>query len=274
MRHAPGAAYCDTGELLRQKPQVFGKLPGRERHSAHRRDVTDEAAVTLVVTKATPAIHWQAPSSIPRGSVLGEAQLNASAPIPGKFTYSPAAGTPLEAGTHTLSVTFTPVDTFNYTPAQASVTVEVYETAHTTINWFNPATISYGTPLTEAELNASASAHGTLVYSPGLGNVLPPGTHTLRVSFTPSDTRRDSSAEASVEIIVEPLPNVDELFAAAVQTSLPQSGNARSKSSAHADRNTGSSGSATAAKVQRETRSYKGAIYEKGDDGQWHLQQK
>jgi hypothetical protein len=24
----------------------------------------------------------------------------------------------------------------------------------------------------------------------------------------------------------------------------------------------------------RETRTYKGAIYEKGDDGQWHLQQK
>lgn len=233
-----------------------------------------QAAVTLVVNKATPAIEWHAPASIPGGSPLGEAELNASAAIPGKFTYSPAAGVALEPGTHTLSVTFTPVDTFNYTSAQTSVAVEVYETAHTTINWFNPATISYGTPLTEAELNANASAHGTLVYSPGLGNVLPPGTHTLRAAFTPSDTRRDSAAEASVELIVEPLANVDELFAAATQTSIPQAGNARSKSSPHADRNNGSNGSSPAAKVQRETRSYKGAIYEKGDDGQWHLQQK
>jgi hypothetical protein len=27
-------------------------------------------------------------------------------------------------------------------------------------------------------------------------------------------------------------------------------------------------------KSKRETRTYKGAIYEKGEDGQWHLQQK
>jgi hypothetical protein len=233
-----------------------------------------QAAVSLVVTKAVPSVHWQAPAPIPGGTLLGEAQLNASASIPGKFTYSPAAGNALEPGAHTLSVTFTPVDTFNYTPAQASVSLEVYETAATTISWLNPPAIAYGTPLSEAELNASASAQGTLVYAPATGNILPPGTHTLRVAFTPADPQSWAPAETSVEIIVESLPNMDELLAAAVQSSVPQSSHGRSKSPAHAERNNGTSGSATAAKVQRETRTYKGAIYEKGEDGQWHLQQK
>jgi len=233
-----------------------------------------QAAISLVVTKAIPSLHWQTPAPVPGGTLLGDAQLSASAPIPGKFTYSPAAGTALEPGAHTLSVTFTPTDTFNYMPAKASVPLEVYETAPTTISWLNPAMIAYGTPLSEAELNATASNQGTLVYGPGAGNVLPPGTHTLKVAFTPADARSYAPAEASVEIVVEPLPNVDELLAAAAYSSLPPTGNARSKAPAHADRNTGSSGSATAATVQRETRTYKGAVYEKGDDGQWHLQQK
>jgi Flp pilus assembly CpaE family ATPase len=233
-----------------------------------------QAATSLIVVKAAPTITWHAPSPIPCGTALGEEQLHASAPIPGKFEYSPAAGQTLQAGEHTLTVTFTPDDTFNYTPANASVQLEVYETAPTAITWCNPPMIAYGTPLSEAELNASASAPGTLAYAPPVGNVLAPGTHTLKVRFTPADGRKDSTAEASVEIIVESLPNIDELLAAAMPTALPHSGNPRSKNSAPADRNTGSSGSATAAKVQRETRTYKGAVYEKGDDGQWHLQQK
>ncbi len=233
-----------------------------------------QAATSLVVVKAAPSIAWNGPSPIPSGTTLGEEQLNASAPMPGKFAYSPAAGESLQAGAHTLTVTFTPDDTFNYTAANATVQLEVYETAPTAITWCNPPMIAYGTPLSDAELNASASAQGTLVYAPPAGNVLAPGTHTLTVKFTPADARKDSPAEASVEIIVESLPNIDELLAAATQSSLPHSGNARSKGSAPTDRNTGSSGSAAAARVQRETRSYKGAVYEKGDDGQWHLQQK
>jgi Flp pilus assembly CpaE family ATPase len=230
-----------------------------------------QAAITLIVTKATPAIQWHAPSPIPFGTALGEGQLNASASIPGKFVYSPAAGEMLEPGVHTLSVNFTPTDTFNYTPSQASASVEFYETAPTTITWCNPSMIAYGIPLSEVELNATASAAGTLDYAPGDGDVLAPGTHTLTVSFTPSDPRRDSPAVTSVQLVVEALPDIEDLLATASRS---HSGAPAGRGFAHADRETGSSGSQTAAKVQRETRTYKGAVYEKGDDGQWHLQQK
>jgi Flp pilus assembly CpaE family ATPase len=233
-----------------------------------------QAAIKLVVVKATPAITWNAPSPLAAGTPLSDVQLNASAPIPGKFAYTPSRGETLAAGTQTLSVTFTPADTHNYTPAQASVQIEVYEPARTNIVWGTRTMIAYGTPLSDAELNASVSAAGTLDYSPSVGNVLPPGSHTLTVTFTPSDPQKDSPATATAEVVVEAVPNVDELLAAAVDSLSAHTGSAAGASSTNGDRKTGSRGSANAAKVQRETRTYKGAIYEKGEDGQWHLQQK
>jgi hypothetical protein len=48
--------------------------------------------------------------------------------VPGTFTYNPAAGTVLPAGNgQTLSVTFTPTDTTDYTPATARVTINVQQ---------------------------------------------------------------------------------------------------------------------------------------------------
>ena len=45
---------------------------------------------------------------------------------PGTFAYTPAAGTVLDAGNgQTLSVTFTPTDTTDYTTATATATINV-----------------------------------------------------------------------------------------------------------------------------------------------------
>jgi hypothetical protein len=45
--------------------------------------------------------------------------------VAGSFTYNPAAGTKLNAGTHTLSANFTPTDTTNYNNASAQVQIVV-----------------------------------------------------------------------------------------------------------------------------------------------------
>jgi hypothetical protein len=79
---------------------------------------------TLVVTQASPTITWATPAPITYGTVLGAAQLNAAS-VPGTFTYTPAAGTLLSAGSHTLSTTFTPADTVDYAGATAQVTITV-----------------------------------------------------------------------------------------------------------------------------------------------------
>jgi hypothetical protein len=83
------------------------------------------ATGTLVINKATPVIAWTTPAYIMSGTSLGNAQLTATANMPGVFQYTPAAGTALGVGTHQLSVTFTPTDAVNYHTATASVQLTV-----------------------------------------------------------------------------------------------------------------------------------------------------
>ena len=66
-----------------------------------------------------------APDPIVYGTALGSGQLDATANVPGTFSYTPAAGTILGLGSHTLSVTFTPSDTLDYTTATATTTITV-----------------------------------------------------------------------------------------------------------------------------------------------------
>ena len=103
----------------------------------------------------------------------------------GTFTYTPSAGTVLTAGSgQTLSVSFTPTDTTDYTTATATATINVAK-ATPSIPWTNPADITYGTALSSAQLDATASVAGTFTYTPAPGTVLDAGIRqTLSVSFS------------------------------------------------------------------------------------------
>lgn len=70
-------------------------------------------------------ITWATPASISYGTALSSSQLNATTPVAGTFSYTPAAGSVLQAGQHTLSVTFTPTDTTNYQSITSSVLLNV-----------------------------------------------------------------------------------------------------------------------------------------------------
>ena len=48
--------------------------------------------VTLKVLKATPVITWANPADIIYGTALSATQLNATANVPGTFTYTPPRG--------------------------------------------------------------------------------------------------------------------------------------------------------------------------------------
>jgi hypothetical protein len=73
--------------------------------------------------------------------------------------------------------------------------------------------------------------------------------------------------------MVEGLPNIESLLKAGTQT-LPTPSDSEHQA-AIADSNSGESHNSKPPRREgeRETRTYKGAIYEKGEDGQWHLQQ-
>jgi hypothetical protein len=78
-----------------------------------------------------------------------------------------------------------------------------------TIVWPTPAPIVYGTALSGAQLDATASVPGTFVYSPAAGAMLTVGQQLLQVTFTPTDTVHYSTATASVMLTVLPVtPNV------------------------------------------------------------------
>jgi hypothetical protein len=171
---------------------------------------TATATVSLVINKATPTVTWATPSSIVYGTALSATQLNATASVAGSFVYSPALGVVPTAGTDTLSVTFTPTDTSNYTTASATVQLVVGK-ATPVITWATPAAITYGTALSATQLNASASVAGSFVYSPALGSVPAFGTDTLTVSFTPTDTLNYTTASATVSLTVNRAPTSTSL---------------------------------------------------------------
>jgi N-acetylneuraminic acid mutarotase len=167
---------------------------------------TATASVALTVTQDSPTITWSKPASIVYGTALGSTQLNATATyggatVAGTYIYSPAAGTILPAGTQTLTVTFTPTDTTDYATVSASTTITVTQ-ATPVITWQNPASIDYGTALSSAQLDATASVSGTFAYSPAAGTVLSAGSQTLSVTFTPSDATDYTTATASVTLTV------------------------------------------------------------------------
>ena len=162
---------------------------------------TATKTVTLVVNQKTPTITWSNPAAITYGIPLSLTQLDASTGPAGTFVYTPAKGTVLGAGSHTLSVSFTPTDTTDYTTATKTVTL-VVDKKTPTITWGNPAAITYGTPLSLTQLDAKTGPAGTFVYTPAKGTVLGAGSHTLSVTFTPTDTTDYNTATKTATLVV------------------------------------------------------------------------
>jgi len=232
----------------------------------------------VTLRAGTPVVTWPAPAPIVYGTAIGLSQLNATANVPGVFWYSHTSGTVLNAGSHTLSVTFDP-DSSNYANATSSVTLDVLKatpvisvsagtftyngsaraataSAHgvngvaltpvvvtydgsatppvnagsyavvgrydgsanyiaasasatltiakaaPAVMWPSPSTISYGTALGAAQLNATANVPGSFSYAPAAGAILDAGARTLTATFTPSDTTNYSGATASTTLSV------------------------------------------------------------------------
>ncbi|MFZ0927649.1 MAG: Ig-like domain repeat protein, partial [Syntrophobacteraceae bacterium] len=193
-----GTASLSTSTLTGGSHSITAVYGGDTNYST-----STSPAISLTVNKATPAITWANPAAIAYGTALSSTQLDATASVPGTFAYTPPAGTVLKAGTgQTLSVTFTPTDTTDYTTATATVTINV-NTATPAITWASPASIAYGTALGSTQLDASASVLGTFAYTPPAGTVLKAGAgQTLSVTFTPTDTTDYTTATATVTVTV------------------------------------------------------------------------
>ena len=132
-----------------------------------RDDVMLVSWTTGTCAKTTPTITWEAPAAITYGTALSATQLNATGSVAGSFVYTPAAGTVLGSGTHTLQADFTPTNTAAYNSATKSVSI--------TVNKAEQAT------LTVTDMPAEAQAYDTSFTVGSAG-----GSGTGAVSFSAS----------------------------------------------------------------------------------------
>ncbi|MFM1769796.1 MAG: hypothetical protein RJA22_2325 [Verrucomicrobiota bacterium] len=160
-------------------------------------------SVSIDVLPAMPPLVWTNPPALSYGGSLSVTQLNATAGIPGTFTYVPPAGTMLPVGnSQVLAVIFTPGDTSNYVPVTRTVLLNVVP-ARPPITWNTPADLPEGTPLSGVQLNAASPIPGSFVYQPPSGTMLAAGSAQLLTAiFTPTDPGNYLSVTQSVRINV------------------------------------------------------------------------
>ena len=165
--------------------------------------------VDLQVNKATQTIAWTAPDAITYGTPLGNTQLNATVAgvkdgtPAGTLSYEPVANTLLNVGTYTLKVTAAETDDYNEAVKTVNLTVNK---ADQVISWATPAAITYGTKLSDTQLNATVagvsggSAPGALTYTPGALTLLDAGTHTLTVKAAETPNYKPATATVSLKV--------------------------------------------------------------------------
>jgi hypothetical protein len=148
----------------------------------------DVTGADTVVFQQTPPVTWPTPASIVYGTALGGAQLNATSTVPGSFSYTPAAGTVLSVGPHTLTATFTPTDAVDYTTATATVTltvVPVTPTVNLSSN-SNPVFLSNAVTFTAMIPSAATPATGTVTFYDGTTQIGSGAVNGGSATFTTS----------------------------------------------------------------------------------------
>lgn len=125
-------------------------------------------------------------------------------PPSGTVTYDHAAGTVLNAGTHTVTASY-PGDN-NYAPTTAAATFVVNKSTPDII--WNPSPLRYGETYGSGQRGAvakvgSQTIPGTFTYTPAPGSVATTvGPKELTVHFTPDDTANYHSAAAARTITI------------------------------------------------------------------------
>ena len=139
-------------------------------------------------------------------------------------TYRRMSGETVAGSPYTISATLSPtaaVANYSITYKTAAFTITK---ANPVITWANPATITYGTPLSNAQLDATANVPGTFFYTApvvGLnpaGTLLPAGTSPLGAGFTPTDTTDYNSISAYVQITVNKATTTTTIAVTTTQT--------------------------------------------------------
>ena len=121
---------------------------------------------------------------------LGPAQeLSSTSPYTASYTAT------LAQGSHSITATYIPGSDAEFAGSSSAIEVAVVQYITPVLAWPTPANIVYGTPLSDVQLNATATdpintttVAGVFTYTPAANTVLAVGTTTLSVSFQATDT--------------------------------------------------------------------------------------
>lgn len=165
----------------------------------------DAAGVLTIAGKAIPSITWSDPADIVYPTPLSDIQANATADVPGTFSYTPPAGTVLGAGVQTLRVDFTPTDTANYMSTFKTVQITVLSGNQTIV--FEPlAGKTFGDPdfaltaIASSGLPVTFAATGNCEVAGGIVRITGAGSCAITAS-----QGGDSSFHPALDV-VQPFP--------------------------------------------------------------------
>ncbi len=191
-----GNLTCNTNATSASHPGGGFTISGCSGLSAVNYTLTYVSG-TMTVIQATPLLSWPTPAAINANTPLGPAQLDASASVAGSMTYSPGPGILLLPGNQTLSVTFTPTDSIDYSTATASVVISVNKLSQTlsvaasplSLPWSSTSTVSASgqsgtgavTYYIDAGSNGQSSTAGICSVNPTTGVLSASGGGTCEV---------------------------------------------------------------------------------------------
>jgi hypothetical protein len=174
-----------------------------------------QAIATQTVNKGTATVTLGGLNATYDGSAHAATAATIPSGLTVNLTYNGSSSAPTAAGSYAVIAT---ISDANY-QGSATGTLSIGKAAPA-VTWTAPAAITYGTPLSVAQLNATAGTGGSYVYTPPAGTVLAAGANQqLTVSFTPSDTTNYQNANASTVITVNKQGSAIALAASA--TNLP-----------------------------------------------------
>ena len=169
----------------------------------------EAGSVTLTVNKAVLTVTAQnqsraygAANPTLTATITGYQNSENASVITGSAVLATTASGPSPVTTYPITVDVSGMSATNYSFTGVSGTLTITQSTPV-ITWAAPASITYGTPLSATQLNATASVGGTFAYTPASGAVLHVGIgQTLSVTFTPTDAVNYASVTTTTAITV------------------------------------------------------------------------
>jgi hypothetical protein len=172
-----------------------------------------------VIYQQLPTITWPTPAPIVFGTPLSGTQLDASTTVAGTYTYTPAAGTVLTVGQHTLNVSFAPTDTTHYVSNTASVTITVIPATPTVglTTSASPVFLTTAITFTATVPSPAGTPGGSVIFYDGSTQIgsanlsngsasvttssLTQGTHSITVAYSGDSNYGPATSPILTEVV-------------------------------------------------------------------------